>query len=206
MTTARQTRGPASENLQGGKPREGIRGRFVTRYGDYMSGGTVKHDFWALSISCILLFDLKSPFFRPDPGVCGARRARSVKDGAIAPPSGLVLDRSSTALCWPDKRGRCPLVVVFSVCLGMLVVGGFSVDVHVACDDRISLYPAAPFRLATLLHAWTIAQVGRGSSLARQTGWARSANPHNSHTSDPPNAPEGASELSMTYATGIVTG
>ena len=160
-----------------------------------MSGGTVKHDFWALSISCILLFDLKSPFFRPDPGVCGARRARSVKDGAIAPPSGLVLDRSSTALCWRDKRGRCPLVVVFSVCLGMLVVGGFSVDVHVACDDRISLYPAAPFRLATLLHAWTIAQVGRGSSLARQTGWARSANPHNSHTSDPPNAPEGASEL-----------
>ena len=91
-------------------------------------------------------------------------------------------------------------------CLAMLVVGGFSVDVHVACDDRISLYPAAPFRLATLLHAWTIAQVGRGSSLARQTGWARSANPHNSHTSDPPNAPEGASELSMTYATGVVTG
>ena len=55
-------------------------------------GGTVKPDFWALSLSCILLFDLKSPFFRPDPGVCGARRARSVKDGAIAPPSGLVLD------------------------------------------------------------------------------------------------------------------
>jgi hypothetical protein len=74
-------------------------------------------------------------------------------------------------------------------------LGGFSVDVHVACDDRISLYPAAPFRLATLLHAWTIAQVGRGSSLKRQTGWAKSANPHNSHTSDPPNAPEGASEL-----------
>jgi hypothetical protein len=47
---------------------------------------------------------------------------------------------------------------------------GFNVDIHVACDDRISLYPAAPFRLATLLHAWTIAQVGRGSSLARQTG------------------------------------
>jgi hypothetical protein len=59
---------------------------------------------------------------------------------------------------------------LFSVCFGMLVVCGFSVNVHVACDDRISLYPAAPFRLATLLHAWTIAQVGRGSSLARQTG------------------------------------
>jgi hypothetical protein len=88
----------------------------------------------------------------------------------------------------------------------MLVVGGFSVDIHVACDDRISLYPAAPFRLATLLHAWTIAQVGRGSSLVRQTGWARSANPHNSHTSDPPNAPEGASELQMDHATSVVTG
>ena len=56
-------------------------------------------------------------------------------------------------------------------CLLRLPLGGFSVDVHVACDDRISLYPAAPFRLATLLHAWTITQVGRGSSLVRQTGW-----------------------------------
>ena len=52
----------------------------------------------------------------------------------------------------------------------VLSVRGFCVDVHVACDDRISLYPAAPFRLATMLHAWTIAQVGRDSSLARQTG------------------------------------
>src|SRR5580765_6193406 len=77
-------------------PRHEIAGsghrRCGVRYRVYMSGGTVKPDFWALSLSCILLFDLKSPFFRPDPGVCGARRARSVKDGAIAPPSGLVLD------------------------------------------------------------------------------------------------------------------
>ena len=77
-------------------PRHEIAGsghrRCGVRYGDYMSGGTVKPDFWALSLSCILLFDLKSPFFRPDPGVCGARRARSVKDGAIASPNGLVLD------------------------------------------------------------------------------------------------------------------
>src|SRR4029079_8853897 len=74
----------------------------------------------------------------------------------------------------------------------MFVVGGLSIDVHVACDNRISLYPAAPFGLATLLHARTIAQEGRGSSLTRQTGRARSANPHNSHTSDPPNAPKGS--------------
>ena len=171
-----------------------------------MSGGTVKPDFWDLSLSSILLFDLKSPFFRPDPCVFRSAARKICQGWRDSAANRLVLDRSSTALCWRDKRGRCPLVVVFSVCVEMLVVGGFSVDVHVACDDRISLYPAAPFRLATLLHAWTIAQVGRGSSLARQTGWARSANPHNSHTSDPPNAPEGASELSMNYATGVVTG
>ena len=110
----------------------------------------------------------EEPFFRSDPGVCGARRARSVKDGAIAPPAGLSLTDRAPRYAGAIE-GRC-LVAVFSVCLGMLVVGGFSVDGHVACDDRISLYPAAPFRLATLLHAWTIAQVGRGSSLTRQTG------------------------------------
>src|SRR4249920_1030031 len=93
------------------------------------------------------------------------------------------------------KNARLSSFSTSSLFASGLVVCGSSVNVHVACDDRISLYPAAPFRLATLLHAWTIAQVGRGSSLARQTGWARSANPHNSHTSDPPNAPEGASEL-----------
>ena len=131
--------------------------------------GTVKPDFSAsFALSTILLFDLKSPFFRPDPGVCGSRRARSVKDGAIAPPAGLSLTDRAPRYAGAIE-GRC-LVAVFSVCLGMLVVGGFSVDGHVACDDRISLYPAAPFRLATLLHAWTIAQVGRGSSLTRQTG------------------------------------
>jgi hypothetical protein len=53
-----------------------------------------------------------------------------------------------------------------------LPLGGFNVDVH-ARDDRISLCPAAPFRLATLPHAWTIAQVGWSSSLVRQTGRAK---------------------------------
>ena len=93
------TDGAADTEAWGRRPKaskEGNRGKWhavVLRalWGLY-EGGTVKPDFWALSLSCILLFDLKSPFFRPDPGVCGARRARSVKDGAIAPPSGLVLD------------------------------------------------------------------------------------------------------------------
>ena len=32
---------------------------------------------FSLSSFIILLFDLKSPFFRPEPGVCGARRAKT---------------------------------------------------------------------------------------------------------------------------------
>jgi len=46
-------------------------------------------------------------------------------------------------------------------------VGRPGVDLHGACDDRISLYPAAPFRLATLLHARMIAREGWDSSLRR---------------------------------------
>jgi hypothetical protein len=64
-----------------------------------------------------------------------------------------------------------------------------------ACNNRITLYPAAPLRLATLLHARTIAREGWGSSSQRQIGDAKSAMGFASHTSDPPNAPlEGASE------------
>ncbi len=33
---------------------------------------------------------------------------------------------------------------------------------HVSCEDRINLYPAAPFRLATMLRAWTITEQGMG--------------------------------------------
>jgi hypothetical protein len=51
-----------------------------------------------------------------------------------------------------------------------------------ACDNRITLYPAAP------LEGW-------GSSTQRQIGEAKSAMVFASHTSDPPNAPHrGASE------------
>jgi hypothetical protein len=94
----------------------------------------------------------------------------------------------------PKERSVVEFLPLLCLLRGLSFAGPASMS-DVACDDRISLYPAAPFRLATLLHAWTIAQEGRGSSLTRQTDWARSANPHNSHTSDPPNAPEGASEL-----------
>ena len=45
---------------------------------------------------------------------------------------------------------------------GSRVVSGSDDDVHVTCEDRINLYPAAPIRLATMLNAWTIAEVGWG--------------------------------------------
>jgi hypothetical protein len=61
-------------------------------YGNYMSAALSSPISRPFSLSSILLFDLKSLFFRPAPDLCAARRAKSVKDGAIAPPSGLVLD------------------------------------------------------------------------------------------------------------------
>ena len=46
---------------------------------------------------------------------------------------------------------------------GSRVVSGSCDDVHVSCEDRINLYPAAPIRLATMLYTWTI--TGRGMGL-----------------------------------------
>ena len=69
-----------------------------------------------------------------------------------------------------------------------------------SCDDRITLYPASPLRLATLLHARTIAREEWGSSSRRQIGEAKSAMGFASHTSDPPHAhSKGASELLAYY-------
>jgi hypothetical protein len=67
----------------------------------------------------------------------------------------------------PKERSVVEFLPLVSVCFGALSFAGPASMSDGACDDRISLYPAAPFRLATLLHAWTIAQVGRGSSLTR---------------------------------------
>ena len=141
-----------------------------------------------------LLFDRAAGFLPPRPhNVAADARRRCQGWPRQRPPKAWPLHRRAR------RHARSVgLIASFpccsSFCCPWVVDRGFSANVHVGCDDRISLYPAAPLRLATLLHAWTIAQVGRGSSLTRQTGWARSANPHNSHTSDPPNAPEGALE------------
>lgn len=76
----------------------------------------------------------------------------------MAPPEGLVLGGSSTALCLRD-RGEW---VVVSRLPGLRVLDRSSVKVHGSCDDRTNLYPAAPFRLANMLHAWTDRARGMG--------------------------------------------
>lgn len=85
---------------------------------------------------------------------------------------------------------RCPQEVS-----GLDISGGAGVEVHGPCDGRITLYPAAPFRLAIILHAWTIAHDGWGSSQGRQLARPKLPDLCNSHTSDPPSTPIGALEL-----------
>jgi len=145
--------------------------------------GTVKPNFCGRFLPCFCAFFCSTApqaFFRPDRRFRTPARAEAVKVGRRSAIEAH-FDVSRPRLDSFEHGGRLDgygleersvveFFYLFSVCFGMLVVCGFSVNVHVACDDRISLYPAAPFRLATLLHAWTIAQVGRGSSLARQTG------------------------------------
>src|SRR6516225_9084708 len=112
MVTSPPTRRPITElamrtRLPGRRSkaaREGNRGRVGSpvsgRYGDYMSerlSRAIWFSFFSFSsflVRSILLFDLKkAPILSPRPlRPPGARRARSVKDGAVAPPGGLVLD------------------------------------------------------------------------------------------------------------------
>ena len=102
----------------------------------------------------------------------------------LAPIKHGAQDRSRTAL-WRRPKGlslndRAPCYARTimrvrgspgaCVVLGAFVVSRSSVEVHGSCEDRITLYPAAPLWLATLLHAWTIARVGWCSASQRQTG------------------------------------
>ena len=83
---------PATEKRQGTKSRE-VEHEAVQRalWGLY-ERGTVKPDFSALFTFIHSFVRPEEPILSSRPWLCGARRARSVKDGAIAPPSGLVLD------------------------------------------------------------------------------------------------------------------
>ena len=171
-------------------------------YGDYMSGPVSSAP--VLLSGPFLLFDRAAGFLSPRPRIVVAdARSRCQGWSVFATTEGVAFTSASTTAC---STGRVDCFFLLLPVRGPWIVDcGFSVDVHVGCDDRISLYPAAPFRLAIMLYAWTIAQAGRDSSLARQTGWARSANPHNSHTSDPPDALKGAPELEISHiAIGIM--
>ena len=109
-------------------------------------------------------------FFRPDRRMPRPARADDVKAGRAAATGrlGLYIGEHDGML---DASGR--MIGLLLVCvLWRGLMGQVHGDVHGSCDDRINLYPAAPFRLATLLHAWMIAREGWGSSFERQVGSA----------------------------------
>jgi hypothetical protein len=110
--------------------------------------------------------------------------------GSLSPPAGLVLKRSGSRGYTASARripnsSRLPWL---SPSCEACSAGPASMSMG-SCDDRITLYPAAPLWLATLLHARTIAREGWGSSSQRQICEAKSAMGFASHASDPPNAP-----------------
>ena len=160
----------------------------------YMGGPPVKRCYWGSSSFPPLIF-FCSAWRTPHSFVPAITLSRSAgaqdpsMTGAVAPArQGLVIDRSSTALCL-EPRGALGLDVARYSDLGV-AFGRSCCEVHGACDVRINLYPAAPIRLAKVLHAWTIAQKGWGSSFERQIGKRRSAMRAHSHTSDLPDTPD----------------
>jgi hypothetical protein len=142
-------------------------------------------------------------FPRPDRRMLPPARAGCVKAGPLfsGPPSGSAFTRpSTTAGLMGSVDCSCPVTYPSScqralfrsrMCFRQVLLRSPG-----ACDVRINLYPAAPIRLAKVLHAWTIAQEGWGSSFERQIGKRRSAMRTHSHTSDLPDTPTGVSELS----------
>jgi hypothetical protein len=108
---------PRAEAAGGRKaPRHEVAGSWALagseRYGDYMSGGTVKPDFCELFLPCFFAFTVS--FVRPRcrlssaPTVdFGRRRAQELSRSAVAPPwrhtstfPGRALTASSTAADW----------------------------------------------------------------------------------------------------------
>src|SRR5215510_4607302 len=136
-------------------------------------------------------------FPRPDRRMLPPARAGCVKAGRFSAATvrlGLYTTEHDGRL---DRFGRLlPLSCYLSVIAARVIpitnvaFGRSCYEVHGACDVRINLYPAAPIRLAKVLHAWTIVQEGWGSSFRRQIGKRRSAMPTYSHTSNPPDTPD----------------
>src|SRR3546814_19428553 len=85
----------------------------------------------------------------------------------------------------PPRSTRTDTLFPYTTLFRSPLLGGSSVDVHGPCDDRITLYPAAPIRLAIILHAWTIARDGWDSSQGRPLGQAKPPGLY----SRPPSAP-----------------
>ncbi len=67
--------------------------------------------------------------------------------------------------------------------------------------NRVNFYPAAPFRLATMLNAWIITERWDGANLSAGTLAKRSWN----HTSDPPTLPIRGVGFALSGANGKVS-
>jgi hypothetical protein len=128
-------------------------------------GPSVKHRFWV--VTQILLFGVGNAHsFVPALTLAQRGRARSVNDGArdCGPPArkGLSLTDRAPRYAWKLERALGLGFVRYSDFMARF--GRSCYEVHGACDVRINLYPAAPFRLAKVLFAWTIVQAGWDSS------------------------------------------
>ncbi len=86
---------------------------------------------------------------------CARTSALTPKADVRGPMSAYMSRVMSRRIWWAAHKRYC-----FSS--GRCALRGPCDDVHVSCEDRINLYPAAPIRLATMLNAWIIAEVGWG--------------------------------------------
>jgi len=103
----------------------------------YMSGGLSRHFLHFSFALSIFLFDLKRPSFRPDPGADQARRARSLKDGALAPPKGLSLNDRAPCYDRTIMRG--------AVLLELLLSSGHSLSAGPASRSMARAKIASPY-------------------------------------------------------------
>jgi hypothetical protein len=119
------------------------------------------------------LFDRAAGFLPPRPRIVAGRRAQMLsrlaalqRPHAPGAPAFTAIEHDGRLMSRVDYA---PVYFTPSSCQRALFrwrmfFGRPCYEVHGACDVRINLYPAAPFRLAKVLFAWTIVQAGWDSS------------------------------------------
>ena len=93
--------------------------------------------------------------------ICQGRRVSAAERGLSLTDRA---PRYAGARSWSVRLAFCVRLLLQSS--GLVIWTGLASRSMASCDGRISLYPAAPIRLATLLHAWTY-RAGRMGLIAR---------------------------------------